>query len=200
MPVKATYLFLAAAGGIALYSGIKGKGLASATRSILTGQQPSKAKSAHPIKGGTNYPCDDPAYAAAHPLECQGYASQIAAAAGTTPQQQIGTAAGIAKNKAIGHALALAYGWSTGSEWASLDALWTQESGWNNYAYNISSGATGIPQSLPYNKMPQPAWLPKQGGIASATAQIAWGLAYIKATYGDPNTAWGGYWTRGGWY
>jgi len=185
MPVKASYLFIAGAGGLALYSGIKGKGLASGFRQVITGQKPSGAQKANQIAGGTNYPAD--------------YAGVIAPAAGVTPAQLRGSAAGTAKNKLIGKALAAAYGWAFGQEWHSLDLLWTQESGWNNYAYNGSSGATGIPQSLPYTKMPQAAWLPKQGGIASATAQIAWGLAYIKGTYGDPNTAWA-HEVANGWY
>jgi hypothetical protein len=79
-------------------------------------------------------------------------------------------------------------GWS--AYFPDLIRLWNQESGWNRFAYNASSGATGIPQSLPYTKMPQAAWLPFQGGQASAGAQIDWGLSYIAASYGNPAGAW----------
>lgn len=101
------------------------------------------------------------------------------------------------KNKAIGATLATAYGWGPGtSNWSSLVRLWTQESGWDNKAKNPTSGAYGIPQSLPASKMGALANPP----TSSAGAQISWGLKYIKQTYGNPNTAWGGYWQRGGWY
>lgn len=79
--------------------------------------------------------------------------------------------------------------WSSGLEWGMWQALWNQESGWNQYAYNASSGATGIPQALPYTKMPQAAWLPSQGGQANPHAQIGWGIGYIQGRYGDPITA-----------
>lgn len=81
------------------------------------------------------------------------------------------------------------YGWA-GNQMDSLIPLWNQESGWNNMAYNSSSGATGIPQALPYSKMPRAAWLPSQGGQASPTAQIGWGLGYIHGRYGSPAGAW----------
>ena len=83
-----------------------------------------------------------------------------------------------------------AYGWAV-DQMLPLISLWNQESGWSRFAYNASSGATGIPQALPYTKMPRAAWLPSQGGQASAGAQIDWGLGYIKGRYGSPAGAWG---------
>lgn len=82
------------------------------------------------------------------------------------------------------------YGWGQ-DQMASLIPLWNGESGWNNMAYNSSSGATGIPQSLPYSKMPQPAWLPFQGGHADMKSQVNWGLGYIhgSTSYGSPSVA-----------
>jgi len=116
-------------------------------------------------------------------------------AAGIPTSTALGGSA--AKNKAIGAALATAYGWGPGtSNWTNLVALWAQESGWDNKARNSSSGAYGIPQSLPASKMGTLANPP----VSSAGAQIAWGLKYIKQTYGTPDKAWGGYWQRGGWY
>lgn len=88
------------------------------------------------------------------------------------------------------------WGW-TGSDWSALVALWNQESGWNQFAKNPSSGAYGIPQALPPTKMPAEA---QEAGGSSVTAQIIWGLNYIRQRYGDPDTAWGGYYPRGGWY
>jgi len=105
-------------------------------------------------------------------------------AAGIPTSTALGGSA--AKNKAIGAALATAYGWGPGtSNWQSLVALWTQESGWDNHAKNPSSGAYGIPQSLPASKMGTLANPP----VSSAGAQITWGLKYIKQRYGNPNNA-----------
>lgn len=95
-----------------------------------------------------------------------------------------------AQNQAIGKLQAAAYGWSTGVQWDDLVRLWTQESGWNNTAENGSSGAYGIPQALPYSKMPKAAWPPRYGGRADPTSQIQWGLSYIKGRYGSPSAAW----------
>ncbi len=77
-----------------------------------------------------------------------------------------------------------AYGLST-SEMPSLATLWDGESGWNVYASNSSSGAYGIPQSLPGDKMASagPDWQ------TNAATQIRWGLQYIVGTYGTPSNA-----------
>ena len=62
-----------------------------------------------------------------------------------------------------------------------------RESGWNPSAQNASSGAYGIPQSLPGSKM-------ASAGADWATnpaTQIKWGLGYIQDRYGSPCGAWG---------
>ena len=99
-------------------------------------------------------------------------------------------AAGAAPNQGTGKLLAASFGWNTGTQWDDLVKLWDQESGWNNTAENPTSHAYGIPQALPYTKMPQQAWPPSAGGKADPTAQITWGLAYIKQRYGSPSAAW----------
>lgn len=81
--------------------------------------------------------------------------------------------------------MAAALGWS-GSEWNSLYALWMQESGFNDHATNPSSGAYGIPQSLPASKMASAG----SDWQTNPATQIKWGLSYIKGRYGDPNGAW----------
>jgi hypothetical protein len=66
-----------------------------------------------------------------------------------------------------------------------LDALWTQESGWDPSAVNPSSGAYGIPQA-------NPAYTGGEWGAYSASdpnAQVRWGLAYIQQRYGSPCAA-----------
>lgn len=91
--------------------------------------------------------------------------------------------------RALGMSQAAAMGW-TGSEWDALDKLWNRESSWNPRAENPSSGAYGIPQALPYTKMPQSAWPERFGGHSDPSAQIAWGLSYIAGRYGTPSMAW----------
>jgi hypothetical protein len=86
------------------------------------------------------------------------------------------------------------YGWG-GSQFGCLVSLWNAESGWNVYATNPSSGAYGIPQSLPGSKMASagPDW------ETDAATQIRWGLGYIAANYGSPCRAWD-HEEAAGWY
>lgn len=87
--------------------------------------------------------------------------------------------------QATGQAMAAARGWG-GSQWSALLNLWNKESGWRVNASNPSSGAYGIPQSLPGGKMAS------AGGDwqTNAATQIAWGLSYIASSYGSPANAW----------
>jgi hypothetical protein len=52
MPLKASYLALVGGGAIVAYSGFKGKGLGSAVRDVITGQNPKNALAANAITGG----------------------------------------------------------------------------------------------------------------------------------------------------
>lgn len=86
----------------------------------------------------------------------------------------------------IARALMPQFGFSA-DQFGCLDSLWTRESGWNPAAENPSSGAFGIPQSLPGSKM-------ASAGADWATnpaTQIEWGLGYIRDRYGSPCGAWG---------
>lgn len=86
----------------------------------------------------------------------------------------------------IAHALLLRSGGDAG-QWSCLDALWSRESGWSTYASNPSSGAYGIPQALPGDKMASfgADWR------TNPITQIRWGLSYIGQTYGTPCAALG---------
>jgi len=79
----------------------------------------------------------------------------------------------------------IAKGWDQ-SEYSCLVALWQKESGWNHFALNRSSGAYGIPQSLPGEKMASVGadW------ATNPETQIRWGLGYIEGRYGQPCAAW----------
>ncbi|MDA4890881.1 hypothetical protein PFZ55_28750 [Streptomyces sp. MS2A] len=77
------------------------------------------------------------------------------------------------------------YGWG-GDQFQCLSSLWQKESGWDYQAYN-PSGATGIPQSLPGDKMASAG----DDWETNAVTQIRWGLGYIQSVYGTPCAAWG---------
>jgi resuscitation-promoting factor RpfB len=103
-------------------------------------------------------------------------------------------AAAAADAKEIARGLVAARGWDS-SQFQCLDRLWTKESNWNPSAANPSSGAYGIPQSLPASKMASAGadWR------TNPATQITWGLNYIAASYGTPCGAWGHSQARG-WY
>lgn len=88
--------------------------------------------------------------------------------------------------QAIAFDMVMGYGWGQ-ADFDCLVALWHKESGWRVNAYNASSGAYGIPQSLPGNKMASAGadW------ETNAATQISWGLGYISGRYGTPCGAWG---------
>jgi len=96
--------------------------------------------------------------------------------------------------QAIAYDMVMARGWGQ-DEYSCLVALWSKESGWNVYAHNSSSGAYGIPQALPGEKMAS------VGGdwATNPATQITWGLGYIAGRYGTPCGAWGHSGAKG-WY
>jgi len=71
-------------------------------------------------------------------------------------------------------------------EYRCLHALWSRESNWNHFAQNPSSGAYGIPQALPAEKMASAG----DDWATNPATQIRWGLGYIEARYGTPCAAW----------
>lgn len=78
-----------------------------------------------------------------------------------------------------------AFGWGQ-DQMGCLIKLWNHESGWRADAFNSSSGAYGIPQSLPASKMSSAGsdWMTNQN------TQVDWGLDYINRKYGSPCAAW----------
>ncbi len=79
-----------------------------------------------------------------------------------------------------------AKGWGAG-EMSCLTQLWTRESSWLTSAENASSGAYGIAQSLPAEKMASTG----ADYRTNYKTQIRWGLTYIEGRYGTPCGAWG---------
>lgn len=86
-----------------------------------------------------------------------------------------GTAKGIALDQVE------AKGWDY-NQYSCLVKLWERESNWRWNALNRSSGAYGIPQSLPGNKMASagPDWR------TNPATQIKWGIGYIANRYSTP--------------
>ena len=86
--------------------------------------------------------------------------------------------------KAVARLLLPEFGYSQ-AQWPCLDQLWIGESDWRWHVENPSSGAYGIPQSLPGRKMATMGadWR------TNPVTQIRWGLDYIKKSYGSPCNA-----------
>ncbi|HET6968218.1 MAG TPA: hypothetical protein VFI44_08075 [Ornithinibacter sp.] len=84
----------------------------------------------------------------------------------------------------IARSMVASYGWDA-AEFTCLVQLWQAESGWSWSATNPTSGAYGIPQSLPGWKMASAGsdWL------TNPATQITWGMDYIESVYGSPCTA-----------
>jgi hypothetical protein len=87
--------------------------------------------------------------------------------------------------QAIALGIIASHGWGD-DQFNCLVSLWNRESHWNVYAHNTSSGAYGIPQSLPGEKMASAGadWQ------TNPATQITWGLGYIEGRYGSPCGAW----------
>ncbi|MDR0837820.1 MAG: G5 domain-containing protein [Propionibacteriaceae bacterium] len=86
------------------------------------------------------------------------------------------------------------WGWGD-DQFVCLVDLWQRESNWDATAENPDSGAYGIPQAYPAERMASFgddwAW--------NAETQIAWGLDYIADRYGSPCAAWW-FWVDNNWY
>jgi hypothetical protein len=181
---KGSGLALAGLGTLLLWSAIKGYKITQALRDIIAGKSPTLAgKDQITGVSGANT------------------AGEIAGDSTGLGGGDTGASGAVAaKNQAIAAPMAALYGWPPGSSnWNSLVELWNRESGWNNRAENASSGAYGIAQALGHGPTNQYPSGPANPPISSATAQIAWGLQYIKDTYGNPNAAWA-HETADGWY
>lgn len=132
--------------------------------------------------------------------EARKKAEQEAAAAKKRQQQQQqnvspATSGSKAEYQQYAHDLVInTYRWSE-YDFQCLVNLWERESGWNPNSHNKSSGAHGIPQSLPASKMAS------EGAdyYTNGYTQIRWGLKYIKGRYGSPANAWSHFQSKN-WY
>jgi hypothetical protein len=86
---------------------------------------------------------------------------------------------GSAKAYALEILISMKYG---DDQYSCLVKLWERESNWRHTAKNRSSGAYGIPQSLPATKMASEG----PDYLTNPETQIRWGVKYIKGRYGSP--------------
>ena len=86
--------------------------------------------------------------------------------------------------KAAAQLLLPEYGFGA-EQWSCLNQLWIGESDWRWWVANPSSGAYGIPQSLPASKMATEG----SDWKTNPVTQIRWGLKYIRSSYGTPCNA-----------
>jgi TP901 family phage tail tape measure protein len=118
--------------------------------------------------------------------EVKKWASDLYNSIFVTTVQGTGTLGSDVKNEqAYAKMMMSKFGWNPATQMGALIDLWNGESGWNPHALNKSSGAYGIPQALPANKMAS------QGADwrENPATQIMWGMNYIKGRYGDPLNA-----------
>ncbi|MEU6442706.1 transglycosylase SLT domain-containing protein [Streptomyces sp. NPDC047046] len=80
-------------------------------------------------------------------------------------------------------------------QFAAFDRIVSHESGWNPHATNASSGAYGLVQALPGDKMASAGadWHENAG------TQVKWGIHYMTERYGSPAAAWD-FWQAHHWY
>lgn len=87
--------------------------------------------------------------------------------------------------QSIGFKMLPQFGFNQTTEWTCLLDLWNRESSWLWDAENPSSGAYGIPQALPGDKMASAG----SDWQTNPATQIKWGLGYISQVYGTPCAA-----------
>lgn len=101
----------------------------------------------------------------------------------------------VSEMKAYAYSLIIANGWNE-NDYNAFVQIVNHESGWNPYAKNKSSGAYGLCQSLPANKMAAAG----SDYLTNYKTQLNWCLnMYIKNRYGSPSNAWS-FWQSHHWY
>ena len=112
------------------------------------------------------------------------FASEMALVASAT--QQVEMARTPTGAKIVARQIMLSeYNWGS-YQFECLNRLWTKESHWNYKAHNYKSGAHGIPQALPANKME----IISTDWRKNPVTQMRWGLRYIEIRYETPCKAW----------
>ena len=103
---------------------------------------------------------------------------------------QASTVTSASQAKAIAHKMI-----PDAAQFNAFSKIVAHESGWNPSATNGSSGAYGLVQALPANKMASAG----SDWKTNPATQIEWGVDYMKDRYGSPCGAWD-FWQSNGWY
>jgi len=112
------------------------------------------------------------------------FASEMALVASVTQQVEMARTP-IGAKVAARQIMASEYNWGS-YQFECLNRLWTKESHWNYKAHNYRSGAHGIAQALPANRME----IISSDWRKNPVTQIRWGLRYIEIRYENPCKAW----------
>ncbi|MFH8803444.1 transglycosylase SLT domain-containing protein [Streptomyces sp. NPDC017936] len=117
-------------------------------------------------------------------------AAATAGMALTAAPAQAATGSSASEAKAIAHQMI-----PDAAQFNAFSKIVEHESGWDVDATNASSGAYGLVQALPGNKMASAGadWK------TNPKTQIKWGLDYMNERYGSPTAAWS-FWQANGWY
>jgi hypothetical protein len=104
--------------------------------------------------------------------------------------------------RSIAYSLLPSFGFDQAGQYTCLVALWTQESSWESWATEPTSGAYGLAQALGHGTAGTQGTVTNEyGGFGltdaeareansgDATQQIRWGLGYIESAYGSPCAA-----------
>ena len=194
MAVSGLGVAYATTGFVLLWSGVKNATLKDTLTSFLKGQAPTANPTGAPTIGVTS---DSSSTGTGSSGTGTSSSSSVAATGGTV------SGASEKANQAAGMLVAASFGW-TGSQWTALNNVEMAEAGWNNLAQNPTSGAFGVAQALGHgtsgtagkygNNYGADYGLSTSQAIAanngSFSPQFLWMCGYIKATYGDPETAW----------
>ncbi|NUR25563.1 MAG: hypothetical protein HOV83_06890 [Catenulispora sp.] len=111
------------------------------------------------------------------------------------PSTSSSSSVGMGYNATPAQAQAIAKQLVPTSQYACFANIIERESSWNLHATNPSSGAYGLGQALPGDKMAPYG----SDWRNSATVQIKWALAYMTGRYGSPCAAWT-FWQNHSWY
>lgn len=178
-----------AACAVIVGAGAAGQASETAARNADAGSSPQAAVTADPLTHLDFERVRVENQAVAHTGSAAAPAAEVAPAAAPAPEPAPAPAPApepVAINDPAGAQAYAAsqlgsYGWAP-SQMPCLQKLWTKESDWETTATNPSSGAYGVVQSLPAEKM-------ATAGADYRTnyrTQINWGLEYIKDRYGSP--------------
>lgn len=110
-----------------------------------------------------------------------GLVSATAATLGLTALSGSASASSASEAQAIARSMI-----SSDTQYACFSSIVEHESGWDYTATNPESGAYGLMQALPAEKMASAG----SDWKTNPATQIEWGLGYINDRYGSPCGAW----------